>query len=237
MKSDCCGNLLPQICTLYSAVQILFLQSVSQSFRLESPTAAYCCNPRFAIAINIRFLARVLSLRVLRYQPEITPLRASPVATIQWIVCQILDAVSATAVGKWVCPCKFAPDNGSFKQVAQKKRMLLVDLSQQLGTHWLLVDLPQWLDTCWLLVGLPQQLAGHKVQICDTCSIGIKYCIRLKIWLLVFTLFKSLHLQNRCTNLTIIILKSLIYNTDCMPLFFYEIGTVCNIALTSTIIW
>jgi hypothetical protein len=100
--------------------------------------------------------------------------------------------------------------------------MLLVDLSQQLDTHWFLIDLPQWLDTCWLLVGLPQQLAGHKVQICDTCSIGIKYCIRLKIWLLLFTLFKSLHLQNRCTNLTIIMLKSLIHNTDCMPFFFYE---------------
>lgn len=100
--------------------------------------------------------------------------------------------------------------------------MHLVDLSQQLDTHWFLVNLPQWSDTCWLLVGLPQQLAGHKVQICDTCSIGIKYCIRLKIWLLLFTLFKSLHLQNRCTNLTIIMLKSLIHNTDCMPFFFYE---------------
>jgi len=75
-----------QICTLYSAVQILFLQSISQSFCLESPTAADCCNPRFAIAINIRFLARVLSLTVLRYQPEITPLRASPVATVKWFV-------------------------------------------------------------------------------------------------------------------------------------------------------
>jgi hypothetical protein len=88
---------------------------------LEIPTAADCCNPRFAIAINIRFLAGVLFLRVLRYQPEITPLRASPVATVQWIVCQILDEVSATAVGKWVCPCKFAPDNGDFKRLAQKK--------------------------------------------------------------------------------------------------------------------
>jgi hypothetical protein len=71
---------------LYSAVQILFLQSVSQSFCLESPTAADCCNPRFAIAINIRFLAWVLSLRVLRYQPEITILRGSPVATLKWLV-------------------------------------------------------------------------------------------------------------------------------------------------------
>lgn len=196
---------------------------------LESPTAADCCNPRFAIAINIRFLAGVLSLRVLRYQPEITTLRASPVATVNGLCVKFWMRQVLWFWMRWV------PQwwESGFALV---NLHLIMEVSndwpkKKNAFSWPITTIGHTLVSGWpttmighmlAFVGLPQQLAGHKVQICDTCSIGIKYCIRLKIWLLLFTLFKSLHLQNRCTNLTIIMLKSLIHNTDCMPFFFYE---------------
>jgi hypothetical protein len=33
-----------------------------------------------------------------KYQPEIALLRASPAATVKWLVCQIFDEASATVV-------------------------------------------------------------------------------------------------------------------------------------------